>query len=138
MKIDLQSKKRLIIAAAVMFVFGGMAFASAEGKKQAKLYISVSKQFYSRKIDKLDDKFRKKIFRNTEIKIRVVVKPDGSIKSAKVLKSSGNPALDKTVLTKVNKMFFEPLAPDAKQENKQGILIFKWEIPKTTTLSPEF
>jgi TonB family protein len=62
-----------------------------------------------------------------ELQIYVVVTPQGEVAEARVEASSGYPELNQFALAKAREFRFDPLPPAEAQENKTGILYFKFQ-----------
>jgi TonB family protein len=62
-----------------------------------------------------------------ELQVSVVVSPQGEVLEARVDKSSGYPELNQFALSKTREFRFDPLPAVETQENKNGILYFKFQ-----------
>lgn len=66
-----------------------------------------------------------------ELQVTVVVSPQGEVLEARIEKSSGYPELNQFAMGKAREFRFDPLAPADIQENKSGILTFKFQYGRT-------
>lgn len=62
-----------------------------------------------------------------ELQVTVAVSPQGEVLEARIEKSSGYPELNQFALTKAREFRFDALPPAQTQENKTGILYFKFQ-----------
>lgn len=58
-----------------------------------------------------------------KVRLKIVITPEGRVKSVEKLASSGSPEIDLMAIRYVKKWSFAPLKPDQPQNNQEGILL---------------
>lgn len=104
---------------------GGMGNAKSAGAPDG--LVGVSGQIGGRGFVRPDLNFPGNLPEEAELEIFVVVTPQGDVADARVEKSSGYPELNQFALSKAREFRFDPLTPAEVQENKTGILYFKFQ-----------
>ena len=104
---------------------GGMGNARKAGSPDG--LVGVTGAIGGRRFAAPDLAFPGNLPEEAELQINVTVAPQGEVVEARVEKSSGYPELNQFALSKAREFRFDPLAPSETQENKTGILYFKFQ-----------
>ncbi|MBN1595843.1 TonB family protein [candidate division FCPU426 bacterium] len=68
------------------------------------------------------------ITEETRLRLTLVVLPAGEVKNALLLETSGYPFVDQKAIELARKIIFDPLPPDWKQVEQQGVLTIKLKL----------
>ncbi|MCK5243328.1 energy transducer TonB [bacterium] len=71
---------------------------------------------------------KKMITEETQLRLILVVMPEGEIKNANLLETSGYPYIDQKAIELARKIIFDPLPSDWKQVEQQGVLTIKLKL----------
>jgi len=71
---------------------------------------------------------KKMITEETQLRLTLVVLPEGEVKNALLLETSGYPYVDQKAIELARKIVFDPLPPDWKRVEQQGILTIKLKL----------
>jgi TonB family protein len=104
---------------------GGMGNSSKAGSPDG--LVNTSGAIAGRRFAQPDLTYPGNLPEEAEVQVTVVVTPQGEVASANIEKSSGYPELNQFALTKSREFRFDPLPPADTQENKTGILYFKFQ-----------
>lgn len=74
-----------------------------------------------------DYSYDKPLPEESEVLVLVTVDPKGEVLQARISKTSGYPELDQHALAKSRDIVFDPLPPEAPQEDKTGTVSFRFE-----------
>jgi TonB family protein len=104
---------------------GGMGNSSKAGSPDG--LVNTSGAIAGRRFAPPDLNYPGNLPEEAEVQVTVVVNAQGEVKTANIEKSSGYPDLNQFALTKSREFRFDPLAPGETQEDKTGILYFKFQ-----------
>lgn len=104
---------------------GGMGNSRKAGSPDG--LVGVSGAIGGRRFSQPDLTFPGNLPEEAELQITVAVNPQGDVIEARIEKSSGYPELNQFALGKAREFRFDPLPAVETQENKTGILYFKFQ-----------
>jgi len=71
---------------------------------------------------------RSYITEETQLRLTLVVQPGGEVRQAALMETSGYPYVDQKALELARKIIFDPLPPDWKQVDQEGVLSIKLKL----------
>lgn len=104
---------------------GGMGNARKAGSPDG--LVGISGAIGGRRFAQPDLSYPGNLPEEAELQVTVLVSPQGEVIEARIEKSSGHPELNQFALGKAREFRFDPLPATEAQENKAGILYFKFQ-----------